>query len=135
MKHKQVKKERRRQDKNKLQNSKSKTVQGRIDPYRARGRAGGGGLGGGPCLPSQNTEPRGEPLMAERDMSTFRMVAQRQRDSRHTCQTTEFRMRRVLNRFTGPGCQMVTHIAGPSFAGPAGAIPPGNEMCVGNSRS
>lgn len=34
---------------------------------------------------SQNTEPRGEPLMAERDMSTFRMgVQQQQRDSRHT---------------------------------------------------
>lgn len=28
---------------------------------------------GGKCLLPQNTEPRGEPLMAERDMSTFRM--------------------------------------------------------------
>lgn len=31
------------------------------------------GSGGGGGLLSQNTEPRGEPLMAERDMSTFRM--------------------------------------------------------------
>lgn len=44
------------------------------------------GGGGGWCASfSQNTEPRGEPLMAERDMSTFRMgVQQQQRDSRHT---------------------------------------------------
>lgn len=33
----------------------------------------GRGKQGGKCLLPQNTEPRGEPLMAERDMSTFRI--------------------------------------------------------------
>lgn len=36
------------------------------------------------CLLSQNTEPRGEPLMAERDMSTFRIGVQRQCNGTHS---------------------------------------------------
>lgn len=80
-------------------------MQGRIaDPYHARGlveRWGDQCVRRGLCLLSQNTEPRGEPLMAERDMSTFRMGVQWQWrcDSRHTCQMTHPWIQVVLFHF------------------------------------
>lgn len=72
------KKKGRQEQTSKLQIKECEMQRRIADPYRARGRGGREGIsacvgGGGMCLLSQNTEPRGEPLMAERDMSTFRM--------------------------------------------------------------
>lgn len=89
-KSKKIERKKGRQEQTSKLQIKACEMQPRIaDPYWARGWGGRGGSvggGGGWCASfSQNTEPRGEPLMAERDMSTFRMgVQQQQRDSRHT---------------------------------------------------